>query len=56
MAIARSILKDPPVLILDEATSSLDTITEASVQGAVARVRQGECAVSDIVAWLVPQG
>jgi ATP-binding cassette subfamily B (MDR/TAP) protein 7 len=28
IAIARTILKDPPVIVYDEATSSLDTITE----------------------------
>ena len=32
MAIARTVLRNPPVLILDEATSSLDTQTEAAVQ------------------------
>ncbi|MFB6847281.1 ABC transporter ATP-binding protein [Streptomyces sp. NPDC056373] len=35
LAIARTILRDPPVLILDEATSALDTRTEAAVQGAI---------------------
>jgi ATP-binding cassette subfamily B protein len=35
LAIARTILRDPPVLILDEATSALDTRTEAAVQQAV---------------------
>ncbi|MFE9027931.1 ABC transporter ATP-binding protein [Streptomyces iakyrus] len=35
LAIARTILRDPPVLILDEATSALDTRTEAAVQDAV---------------------
>jgi ATP-binding cassette, subfamily B, heavy metal transporter len=32
VAIARTILKDPPVLILDEATSALDTATERDIQ------------------------
>ncbi|MEU7427428.1 ABC transporter ATP-binding protein [Streptomyces sp. NPDC040750] len=35
LAIARTILRDPPVLILDEATSALDTHTEAAVQEAI---------------------
>ncbi|MEU0739874.1 ABC transporter ATP-binding protein [Streptomyces sp. NPDC006134] len=35
LALARTILRDPPVLVLDEATSALDTRTEAAVQEAV---------------------
>ncbi|MDG9715581.1 ABC transporter ATP-binding protein [Streptomyces sp. DH24] len=35
LAIARTILRDPPVLILDEATSALDTRTEHAVQAAI---------------------
>ncbi|MFF1446175.1 ABC transporter ATP-binding protein [Streptomyces sp. NPDC058295] len=35
LAIARTILRDPPVLILDEATSALDTRTERAVQDAI---------------------
>ncbi|MGN7139611.1 ABC transporter ATP-binding protein [Streptomyces pseudogriseolus] len=35
LAIARTILRDPPVLVLDEATSALDTRTEAAVQAAI---------------------
>ncbi|WP_406166403.1 ABC transporter ATP-binding protein/permease [Streptomyces canus] len=35
LAIARTILRDPPVLILDEATSALDTRTEHTVQEAI---------------------
>ncbi|MHC0428912.1 ABC transporter ATP-binding protein [Streptomyces sp. O3] len=35
LAIARTILRDPPVLILDEATSALDTRTERAVQQAI---------------------
>ncbi|AVV46208.1 ABC transporter ATP-binding protein [Streptomyces sp. ID05-04B] len=35
LAIARTILRDPPVLVLDEATSALDTRTEHAVQEAI---------------------
>ncbi len=38
VAIARAILKDPPILILDEATSSLDAESESLVQDALERL------------------
>jgi ABC-type transport system involved in Fe-S cluster assembly fused permease/ATPase subunit len=41
LAIARVFLKDPPILILDEATSSVDSLTEAAVQLALDRLRNG---------------
>ena len=45
LAIARVILKDPRVLILDEATSHLDTHAEALIQEALARVVTGRTAM-----------
>ena len=45
LAIARVILKDPRVLILDEATSHLDTHSEALIQEALARVVAGRTAI-----------
>ncbi|OUL22542.1 ABC transporter ATP-binding protein [Nostoc sp. 106C] len=41
ISIARAVLIDPRILILDEATSSIDTRTEALVQNAIARLLQG---------------
>ncbi|MSP11862.1 MAG: ABC transporter ATP-binding protein [Chloroflexi bacterium] len=41
LAIARAILADPGILILDEATSSVDTRTEAHIQTALQRLMQG---------------
>jgi len=41
LTIARAFLADPPILILDEATSSVDTRTEVLIQRAMARLMQG---------------
>lgn len=41
VAIARAILDDPPILVLDEATSSLDSKAEAQVQEALERLMRG---------------
>jgi len=40
VAIARTILKNPPILVLDEATSALDTMTERQIQEALNRVSE----------------
>ena len=41
LTIARAFLADPPILILDEATSSVDTRTEVLIQRAMARLMRG---------------
>ena len=41
LTIARAFVADPPILILDEATSSVDTRTEALIQQAMSRLMQG---------------
>ncbi len=46
MAIARTILRNPPVLVLDEATSSLDTQTEAAIQGELQRLAEGRTTIT----------
>ncbi|WP_051951798.1 ABC transporter ATP-binding protein [Actinacidiphila yeochonensis] len=46
LAIARTILRDPPVLILDEATSALDTRTEAAVQDAIDTLSAGRTTIT----------
>jgi len=46
MAIARTVLRNPPVLIFDEATSSLDTQTEYAVQAALERLSEGRTTIT----------
>jgi ATP-binding cassette subfamily B protein len=46
MAIARTVLRNPPVLVLDEATSSLDTQTEAAVQRELERLSEGRTTIT----------
>jgi ABC-type multidrug transport system fused ATPase/permease subunit len=41
LSIARALLKDPPILILDEATASVDTQTEREIQAALERLLLG---------------
>ena len=45
MALARAFLADAPILILDEATSSLDSESEALIQQAMARLMEGRTAI-----------
>jgi ATP-binding cassette subfamily B protein len=46
IAIARTVLRNPPVLVLDEATSALDNETERAVQEALDRLAQGRTTVA----------
>ncbi|MBE9156982.1 ABC transporter ATP-binding protein [Nodosilinea sp. LEGE 06152] len=46
LAIARAILKDPPILILDEATSAVDNETEAAIQRSLAVITQGRTTIA----------
>jgi ATP-binding cassette, subfamily B, bacterial len=46
MAIARTILRNPPILVLDEATSALDTRTERLVQAALEQLEEGRTTIA----------
>lgn len=46
LAVARTILRDPPVLVLDEATSALDTATERALQSALDELARGRTTVT----------
>ena len=45
ISIARALLTDPRVLILDEATANIDTVTEALIQDALVRLLKGRTAI-----------
>jgi ATP-binding cassette subfamily B protein len=45
MAIARTVLRNPPVLVLDEATSALDTQTEHAIQAELERLSEGRTTI-----------
>ncbi len=45
LSIARAVLKDPPVLVLDEATSAVDNETEAAIQRSMERIILGRTAI-----------
>ena len=46
LAIARAVLKDPPILILDEATSAVDNETEAAIQRSLERITVGRTTIA----------
>ena len=46
IAIARAILKDPPILILDEATSAVDNETEAAIQKSLTKITQNRTTIA----------
>ncbi len=46
VAIARAILKDPPILVLDEATSAVDNETEAAIQRSLEVITQGRTTIA----------
>jgi len=46
IALARTILKDAPILVLDEATSALDSEVEASIQSALETIMEGKTVIA----------
>jgi ATP-binding cassette subfamily B protein len=45
MSFARAVLADPPIFVLDEATSSIDTETEALIQNAISNILRGRTSI-----------
>ena len=63
LTIARAMLADPPMLILDEATSNVDTRTEQRIQDSMTRLMRGRTSLSAsalmasmFAAWVVGIG
>ncbi|HNV10377.1 MAG TPA: ATP-binding cassette domain-containing protein, partial [Propionibacteriaceae bacterium] len=46
LAVARTILRNPPILVLDEATSALDNVTEAALQAALDQLVVGRTTIT----------
>jgi ATP-binding cassette subfamily B protein len=46
LAIARAVIKDPPILVLDEATSAVDNETEAAIQRSLAQITQNRTTIA----------
>ena len=46
LAIARALLKNPPILVLDEATSAIDNETEAAIQKSLAKITQNRTTIA----------
>ncbi len=46
IAIARAVLKNPPILILDEATSAVDNETEAAIQRSLDRITRDRTTIA----------
>jgi ATP-binding cassette subfamily B protein len=45
LSLARAVVKDPPILVLDEATSAVDNETEAAIQRSLARIARGRTTI-----------
>ncbi|HEY9886858.1 MAG TPA: hypothetical protein V6D02_00555, partial [Candidatus Obscuribacterales bacterium] len=46
LAIARAILKNPPILVLDEATSAVDNETDAAIQRSLDKITQNRTTIA----------